>query len=705
MSSDIRAGAAFVELYAKANLTAGLSAAENQLNAAAGKLGLLGAGMFGGALAAATGLASLVDVAQDQAGQIDDTAKRLGTSATEVQQLGYLATLAGSSMETMGKSLTKLDKNLADASSGSGAARKAFRDLGLDWNVLKAQTPTERLQSIATALQGLPDHASQTAAAMELLGKSGAELLPALAGGAEGIEQATRAARELGTIVSEDAVANLGVLGDQSDTIKAQLKAGFLEALGQAAPVLAEVGGSIVGVLRSLTRWTRENPELVKTITRLTIAGVGLVGVTGGATLGLAVLAKGGGLLAGGLRLAIAPAAGLTRQVFSLGASLIGLALNPTRAIAGVAGLLAGLASPLGLASIAATAGVAAWLAYSGSLSTLKERGLETLSALYSTGKQTFEGITAAIQAGDFATAGEVAISGLHTAWLQGLQFLETDTDSTWNRMLELLGSGDWSAAGRLAWDAIKVEWTAGLNWIAQSYDELENGFAQLFDDLYVGARNGLTRVTTAIVDAIGGVADWVLGLWEKASAAVDSTDANTELAQIKQWRESLADFRQQSAAGAEVTIRDRNSDARKREQERGQKIADLNKAYEDQSKSIDEQRKKLLERGDGESPLVDQLAAAQQRLAASVDKAMAAKDAAPRLPSGGGDGVPPPEDGAQGIATPTSTATFSAAAAATMLRGGVDPQKEIATNTADTAINTQRMARRLDNWREPVFG
>lgn len=153
-----------------------------------------------------TAIIGTMSVLRVQAAEsIDRVAKlsdRLGTSTEAIISLEHAGNLANVSAETLDKALTKLGVNLAKAEGNSKGAEGAFAQLGLRASDLASMDRVEAFARIADSIAAIPNPAERAAVAVELFGKAGAELLPLMQEGGDGIRQAAQDARALGTVIS-----------------------------------------------------------------------------------------------------------------------------------------------------------------------------------------------------------------------------------------------------------------------------------------------------------------------------------------------------------------------------------------------------------------------------------------------------------------------------------------------------------------------
>ncbi len=274
-ASSIRAGQAYVELATKNGLLdKGIAAAQASLrrmaasvstmSASMGKgLGAVGSGlgsMVGsltslpallGGLAAGSGVAMIATTFANAAGSIDDMAQRTGMVAEDISGLAYAAKMSGSNIETVEKAIRKMQTS--GVSSGRGAMAD-FRDM-------------------ATYIASIEDPAKRAEEAVKIFGKSGADLLPMMANGAQGIDEMMASAQELGVVMSSTDAAAGAALGDSMDQLWMTL-AGLTNQIGAAlAPALTWLIDQGSAMIATVSNWIAENKNLIANFLVLENAG------------------------------------------------------------------------------------------------------------------------------------------------------------------------------------------------------------------------------------------------------------------------------------------------------------------------------------------------------------------------------------------------------------------------------------------------
>lgn len=255
-----------------------------------------GAGSAGAAITAALGvsmksLANAADVA-------DDTAKRTGLTAQAVQELAYVAKMAGADLGAVETALRAMQRNLADTGAESAAFTGALETLGLRLEDLRQMGPQQQFDTLSAALAGVEDASQRAGLAMAVFGRSGTAVLPMLAEGADGIARLKQEAHDYGFVMSDEVVNAGNTFNDNLDRLKGsaiglaqQFASGLLPAVNRLMLALADVTAGV-------KNWMGEHPKLTKTLAALT-AGIG------------AALAAAGGLAAAfGTFIALAPALG-----------------------------------------------------------------------------------------------------------------------------------------------------------------------------------------------------------------------------------------------------------------------------------------------------------------------------------------------------------------------------------------------------------
>lgn len=194
----------------------------------------LGVGLSAGAFAA------FVKRGIDAADQLNKLSQKVGVTVESLSALQYAAKLSDVSIEQLQTGLTRLNVTLADAQAGGKEAGQAFARLRLD--PAQFRSTEQAFEAIAGRLSQMEDGFEKTAIAVQLFGRSGAELLPLLNQGPEGLAKFREEAKRLGLVVSTETARAAEEFNDNLTRLKANL-----EGLGTT------IASKVVGPLRDLT--------------------------------------------------------------------------------------------------------------------------------------------------------------------------------------------------------------------------------------------------------------------------------------------------------------------------------------------------------------------------------------------------------------------------------------------------------------------
>lgn len=104
---------------------------EGQFADAIGKATILAVGLGTAAVAAAGGIFKMVTAIADDVDALGDLSNRIGVSIEDIEEIGYVAQLSGSSFESAQSSLESFSKTAGDAANGMGRGKKVFDQLGV----------------------------------------------------------------------------------------------------------------------------------------------------------------------------------------------------------------------------------------------------------------------------------------------------------------------------------------------------------------------------------------------------------------------------------------------------------------------------------------------------------------------------------------------------------------------------------------------
>lgn len=185
---------------------------------------------FMSATTAISGYVSSIRTAVDETAKV---AQRTGIAVEALQGFQVAAGLSG--VQNLEGALQKVTIVLGDAAAGSEQAQKALRNIGLSAEELMAMAPEDQFRAIAKAIGGIQGQANQAAAAVDLFGKSGVELLPLFASNLEEVEAR---AQRLGIVLSGDQTKAIEDMNDALSWVQRTFEGIIGQVTANLAPIV-----------------------------------------------------------------------------------------------------------------------------------------------------------------------------------------------------------------------------------------------------------------------------------------------------------------------------------------------------------------------------------------------------------------------------------------------------------------------------------
>lgn len=209
------------------------------------------------AIGAGAGLFALADKSTAAADAIAKGARNAGIATDEYQKLAHAAGLSDVPIETLGRSIQDLNRQLLEASTGGAEPFvAALRHVGLSADDLGG-TPTENLGKIFDALNAIPDEAKRSALSIELLGRGGRQMASLIAEGSAGLAELSAEAERLGLVIDEAGLAASESFQDSLENLQ-----GTVTALGRDLGIT--LAPAIENVVDDLTEWAAANGEVLR---------------------------------------------------------------------------------------------------------------------------------------------------------------------------------------------------------------------------------------------------------------------------------------------------------------------------------------------------------------------------------------------------------------------------------------------------------
>jgi hypothetical protein len=165
------------------------------LNAKTAIVGLVGTAGFG----------LLISRSLQATDALAKTASKIGTTTEALGGLRYAAEIAGIETRTMDMALQRFTRRTAEAAMGTGEAKGAIKELGINANELNRMPLDKRMVVLANAFENVKSESDRLRLAFKLFDSEGAALVNVLSQGGDGLKEMLGEARALGLTMSTSA--------------------------------------------------------------------------------------------------------------------------------------------------------------------------------------------------------------------------------------------------------------------------------------------------------------------------------------------------------------------------------------------------------------------------------------------------------------------------------------------------------------------
>ena len=198
------------------------------LNAKTAIVGLVGTAGFG----------LLISRSLQATDALAKTASKIGTTTEALGGLRYAAEIAGIETRTMDMALQRFTRRTAEAAVGTGEAKGAIKELGINAQELNRMPLDKRMVVLANAFENVTSESDRLRLAFKLFDSEGAALVNVLSQGGDGLKEMLGEAKALGLTMSssaakgvEDTVDSLTKLSGLFKGVTDQVVAAFAPAL------------------------------------------------------------------------------------------------------------------------------------------------------------------------------------------------------------------------------------------------------------------------------------------------------------------------------------------------------------------------------------------------------------------------------------------------------------------------------------------
>lgn len=217
--------------------------------------------------------------------QIQRVAQITGMSADAVQEFNFAVEMSGGNAESAAATLQRLEKNMVDAKDATSDSSLAFKAMGIEVKDSegKMRSTEKVLADVAEYFKGTADGAAKTALAMQLMGRGGAQLIPVLNQGADGLKEMNKALDATNSKMSPQQLEKFSQLDDKIDMLGKSWQ-GFKLAVSEFfEPAYSSIVEGFTSLIQMVTDWIKYVNDTIPVVKALEIAFRGLGGAIAGA--------------------------------------------------------------------------------------------------------------------------------------------------------------------------------------------------------------------------------------------------------------------------------------------------------------------------------------------------------------------------------------------------------------------------------------
>lgn len=170
---------------------------------------------------------------------VDETAKLAARTGIAVEALQGFQVAAGlSGVQNLEGAVQRLTITIGDAGQGVKTAEEGLSRLGLSFDELSAMAPEDQFRAVSAAISELPSQAEKAAAAADLFGRTGVELLPLFESNLAAIEER---AQRLGIVLSSDQTAAIEEMNDALSLVYQTFQGIIGQVTANLAPAITAI--------------------------------------------------------------------------------------------------------------------------------------------------------------------------------------------------------------------------------------------------------------------------------------------------------------------------------------------------------------------------------------------------------------------------------------------------------------------------------
>jgi len=211
--------------------------------------------------------------------EIGKKADQIGITTDALQELRFVAEGAGVSQAKFTSSLERFSKRLGEAEMGTGAAKKALEEMGIEASDLTSIPIDDALKVVADVMAQIENPTERAAKAAALFGREGVAMVNMLRNGSKALTEMQEAANGAGAVIDEKLIRSAEEAQTRLDAASAIIRAQLSVALAELAPILvgasegfAAIVKNVVAAIQAVDRFLDPQSDLETATSNLVLA-------------------------------------------------------------------------------------------------------------------------------------------------------------------------------------------------------------------------------------------------------------------------------------------------------------------------------------------------------------------------------------------------------------------------------------------------
>lgn len=224
-------------------------------------------------------VAAMVDSSLENMARLADMSQSTGVATEALSALEYAAKQSGVSTESLDGALEKMARSMEKAAAAGSSGSNAYKTLGVavtDSNG-KLRPTVDIMEDLAQKFASFKDGPEKTALAMQIFGRAGAEMVPLLNRGKDGIADLVAEATKLGLVIGADDAAAAKQFEESMNKIEGAAKGAANRLTTEMLPALQKLMANMRTSADDSTTLFNQLAQVIPTVGKAFIVAFGFV--------------------------------------------------------------------------------------------------------------------------------------------------------------------------------------------------------------------------------------------------------------------------------------------------------------------------------------------------------------------------------------------------------------------------------------------